>query len=108
MLNAVLRDTAYTSPTTVYLALLDSGTEVSGGSYARQAITFGAPSSGQVANSAAITFSNMPATTVNQVAIYDAATAGDELYSGSVTTAQTFTAGDSATVAVGAITVSES
>ena len=51
LINAVLRNTSYTSPTTVYVSLYttdptdaDSGTEVSGGLYARTAVTFGAPS----------------------------------------------------------------
>ncbi len=44
LINATLRNTSYTSPTTVYVALYtsdptdaDSGTECSGTSYARQA-----------------------------------------------------------------------
>jgi hypothetical protein len=50
LLNAALRNMAFTPPTTVFLALYtsdptaaDTGTEVSGGSYARKAVTFGAP-----------------------------------------------------------------
>ena len=53
IIDAVLRNTSYTSPTTVYVGLFttdptdaDSGTEVSGGSYARTAVTFSAPSNG--------------------------------------------------------------
>ena len=51
IINATLRNTTYTSPATVYVSLwttdptdAGSGTEVSGGSYARTAVTFGAPS----------------------------------------------------------------
>jgi hypothetical protein len=58
-----LRNTSYTSPATVYVSLYttdptdaDSGTEVSGGSYARTAVTFGAPSNGVSTNSADVTF----------------------------------------------------
>jgi len=50
-LNSALRGAAFTPPSTVYIALYtsdptaaDTGTEVSGGAYARQAITFAAPS----------------------------------------------------------------
>ena len=46
LINATLRDTTYTSPATVYVSLwttdptdAGSGTEVSGGSYARTAVT---------------------------------------------------------------------
>ena len=63
LINAVLRNTSYTSPTTVYVSLYTtdptdagSGTEVSGGSYARIAVTFGAPSNGVSTNSADVTF----------------------------------------------------
>lgn len=51
LLNATLRNTAFSSPATVYLALYtsdptpaDTGSEVSGGGYKRVAITFAAPS----------------------------------------------------------------
>jgi len=51
IINHVLRNTAYTAPATVYAALFtatpgesSAGTEVTGGSYARQAATFSAPS----------------------------------------------------------------
>ena len=55
LINVTLRATGYTAPTTVYVALYtsdptdaDTGTECSGTSYARQAVTFGAPSNGSV------------------------------------------------------------
>ena len=61
IINAVLRNTSYTSPTTVYVGLFtndptdaDAGTEVSGGSYARVSVTFGAPSNGVSTNSAVL------------------------------------------------------
>ena len=63
IINATLRNTTYTSPATVYVGLFTSdptdagsGTEVSGGSYARTAVTFGAPSNGTSTNSAAVEF----------------------------------------------------
>ena len=53
LLNHVFRATYYTPPDTIYLALLTAvasdsttGTEVTGGSYARQPITFNAATSG--------------------------------------------------------------
>jgi hypothetical protein len=107
-LNVFLRNTAYTTPTTVYLGLLTSTTEATGGSYARQAITFGAPSSGTCTSTNSQTFSNMPAMTVDHVGIYDASSAGNQLYNAAVTTSKTTNAGDTVTVATGAITVTES
>jgi hypothetical protein len=89
VVNHLLRNTSLTSPTTVYLALFTAvsdaeaatGTEVSGGSYARTAITFGAPSNGVTTNSAAVTF---PAATgnwgtVSHCAVMDALTSGNAI-----------------------------
>jgi|SRR5581483_8828508 len=90
--NHVYRATSYTSPATVYAALLTStasnsdllaGTltnEVSGGAYARVAITFGAPASG-VTQASTVTFTTATAGwgTVRWVAICDASTAGNIL-----------------------------
>ena len=103
LINATLRNTSYTSPTTVYLALYtddptdaDTGTEVSGGSYARQSITFGAPSNGTSTNSAAIEF---PAATGNwgtitHVGIRDALTSGNLLYHTALDASKTINTGD--------------
>ena len=85
----MLRNVAWTSPTTVYLALFTAvsdaeagtGTEVSTGGYARQAITFGAHSNGAVANSAAVSFTAAGANygTVTHAGIFDASSAGNAL-----------------------------
>lgn len=107
-LNVFLRNTAYTSPTTVYVGLLDNTTEVTGGSYARQVVTFGAPSSGTCTSTDSQSFTNMPATTVNNVGIYDSLTGGNQLYVAPTTNSKTVNAGDTINIAVGAITVSES
>lgn len=87
LLDHTLRNVAYTSPTTVYVALYsaatdadDSGTEVTGGSYARQAVTFGAAVNGTMISSAAVQFTGMPATTVAGSGIYDAASGGNLLH----------------------------
>jgi len=88
---------------TVYLALYtddptdaDTGTEISGGSYARQSITFGAPSNGTSTNSAAIEF---PAATANwgvitHVGIRDALTSGNLLYHTALDASKTINNGD--------------
>ena len=81
LINATLRNTAYSSPATVYAALFTSdptdagsGTEVSGGSYARKAITFGAPSNGASTNSGAVEFDQATGNwgTITHFGIYDA------------------------------------
>lgn len=97
----VLRNTSYTSPTTVYLALYTtatdedgSGTEVTGGSYARQAITFNAGADPGLAEQAAtVTFSSMPSCTVVAAAIHDHPTAGNMLLHGRLPRARVVTAG---------------
>jgi hypothetical protein len=80
--NHVLRNTTYTSPTTIYAALFTAvtdaeagtGTEVTGGSYARQTVAFGAPSNGAGSNSGLITFPTATANwgTVTHASLADA------------------------------------
>jgi hypothetical protein len=103
LINAVLRNTSYTSPTTTYLAVYtsdptdaDTGTEVTGGSYARQEITFGSPSNGVTTNSAAIEFPQATASwgTVTHVAIRDALTSGNLLFHTPLDTSKTINNGD--------------
>jgi len=88
IINHVFRNSALTSPTTVYVALFTAvsdaeagtGTEVTGGSYARTAVTFGAPSNGVSTNST-VTFPTATASwgTVTHFAVFDAATSGNAL-----------------------------
>jgi hypothetical protein len=103
LINATLRNTAYTSPTTVYVSLYtsdptdaDSGTEVSGGSYARTAVTFGAPSNGVTTNSADVTFPTATASwgTVTHIGIHDASTSGNLLFHTPLDTSKTIDSGD--------------
>ncbi len=114
LINATLRNTAYTSPTTVYLALYttdptdaDTGTEVSGAAYARQSITFGAPSDGVSTNSAAIEFPQAGGSwgTVAYIGIRDASTAGNLLYHSPLTASKTIATGDVFRVAAGSLSV---
>jgi hypothetical protein len=111
-LNAWLRATNVTAPVTVYVALFNgdpagAGVEATGGSYARQAITFGAPASGVCTSTNAQSFTNMPAMTVNYVSLHDAATVGNRLYSAAATSAKVTNAGDTVSIAIGGITVTE-
>jgi len=103
LINATLRNTTYTSPSTVYAALFTTdptdagtGTEVSGGSYARQAITFGAPSNGASTNSAAVEFPQATGNwgTITHFGIYDANSSGNLLYHGALTSSKTIQTGD--------------
>jgi len=103
IINATLRNTTYTSPATVYVSLwtsdptdAGSGTEVSGGSYARTAVTFGAPSNGVSTNSAAVEFPQATASwgSIGWIGINDASTSGNLLYHTALDTAKTIGSGD--------------
>ena len=114
LVNATLRNTAYTSPTTVYVGLFTtdptdagSGTEVSGGSYARQSATFAAPSNGASSTSADVTFPQATANwgTVTHFGVFDASSAGNLLYHGALTTSKTIETGDVFKISSGNLTV---
>ena len=102
----ILRNTAYTSPTTVYLALFTTatteaggGTEVTGGSYARQAITFNAGvDAGLAEQSGAITIAGMPAANVVAVGVMDAVAAGNMLFHGRLPQARSVAGGETFTL----------
>ena len=104
-LNVFLRNTAYTSPVTVYLGLLNGTTEAV--SYTRQAITFAAPSAGSCTSTNTQTFTGMPAMTVSNLGIYDSLSGGFQLYNTTATASKVTNAGDTVTVATGAVTVTE-
>jgi len=114
LINGTLRATSYTAPTTVYVGLYttdptdaNTGTEVSGGSYARTSATFGAPSNGVTTNSAAVTFPTATGTwgTVGWIGILDAATSGNLLYHTPLTSSKSITSGDIFTIAIGNLSV---
>ena len=113
LLDALVGTTAYTMTGPVKLALVtangndaSAGTEVTGGSYARQTIAFGAASSGQIANNASISFTGMPAATVVGIELYDSAGTPKRLAYGALTASRTVTSGDTVQFASGAITLS--
>jgi len=114
LINATLRNTTYTSPATVYVSLYtsdptdaDSGTEVSGGSYARTAVTFDAPSNGVTQNSADVTFPTATASwgTVSHIGVHDASTSGNLLFHTPLDTAKTIDSGDIFKIETGNLTV---
>lgn len=74
-----------------------AGTEISGGTYARQSVTWNAASAGNLDSSNAPTFDVPAGATVNHIAIYTAATGGTLLAYRSVT-AETFSSAGTYTV----------
>jgi hypothetical protein len=114
LINATLRNTAYTSPTTVYVALYttdptdaDTGTEVSGNGYARQSVTFSAPSNGATSNSAAVEFPQATGSwgTVAFIGLRDALSGGNLLYHTPLDASKTIATGDVFRIAIGSLTV---
>lgn len=115
LLNHSLRNVAFTSPASVHAALFTAapgegggGTEVSGGSYARQAVTFGAPSANTTSNSADVTYPTATADwgTVTHVAIFDAASGGNMLFYGTLSQSKVVNTGDTFRFLSGNLSVS--
>ena len=114
LINGTIRGTSYTAPSTVYVGLYTSdptdantGTEVTGGSYARQSATFAAPSNGSSASNADITFPQATANwgTVGWIGILDADTSGNLLYHTALDASKTIETGDIFKIASGNLTV---
>jgi hypothetical protein len=113
LLDALVGTAVYTVTGPIKLALVTAngndataGTEVTGGSYARQTIAFDAAASGSISNNASISFAGMPAATVVGIEIYDSAGSPKRLAYGALTTSRVVTAGDTVQFASSAITLS--
>lgn len=113
VLDHIMGTTTYTKPSAVYVALYTAapndaggGTEVSGGSYARQVSTFDAATSGATQNAANVDFINMPACTVVAIGIHDALTSGNLLVWGTLSTNKSLDAGDTLRIATGDLDIS--
>ena len=85
-----------------------TGTEVSGGGYARQSVTFGAPSGGSMANSLPIEFPTATSDwgTAAGWALFDAKSGGNMWWSGAVDVPKALFAGDIYRVNAGGLTLS--
>ena len=118
-LDHILGGPDYTRAATVYVALFTSaptdaggGTEVSGGGYARVAVTndatnWPAASGGSKSNGTDIVFPTATADwgTVVAFAIFDASTAGNMLVWGNLTQSKAIYNGDTARFAAGDLTI---
>jgi hypothetical protein len=114
ILDHVLNNTSYSSPTTVYVGLFTtaptdttSGTEVSGGSYARQVLSVSTASDGVVTSDADVTFPQATASwgTIVALGIHDALSSGNLLMYTDLTTSKTIDEGDILKVSTGSLTV---
>jgi hypothetical protein len=101
ILNKVFRGVDFTV-SSVYVSLHtgdpgETGTaEVTGGSYARAIATFDAAANpaGTTQNSANLQFTNMPASTITHVGLWDASSTGNFLWGGALVASKTLNAGD--------------
>lgn len=102
LLDHVFAGNAYTSPAAVYVGLFTSdpgedgsGTEVSGGSYARQAGSFSVTGN-TATTTAAIEYPTATASwgTITHIGIYDASSAGNLLAYASLTASKAIASGD--------------
>lgn len=118
MLNLTLNGSAFTAISTPYVSLhtadptdAGTGTEVSGGSYARQSASFAtaAGTGGSVSTDADITFPTATADwgTITHIGIWDSATVGSSnlLYHTALDTSKTITSGDIFKILTGNLTV---
>lgn len=106
-----LSSTAPTTPLKVALVTANgsdtaAGTEVTGGSYARQTITVAAAVNGATSNSADLVFTDMPAATVVGVEIWDSAGTPVRLWYGPLTASRTVAAGDELRITAGQLSLS--
>jgi hypothetical protein len=115
VLDHVLGGADYSRPATVYVGLYTAtpsdtggGTEVTGGAYARVAVTnnttnWPAAASGLKSNGTVITFPTATANwgTVTQFGIFDASSGGNLLIWGDLTASQSINTGATASFAVG-------
>ena len=102
ILDHVFAGSAYTAPTTKYVALYTAtpgetggGTELSGSAYVRKAIAF-ATSGNTTSNNAAIEFPTATGSwgSVTHVGVFDALTSGNLMAYATLTSAKTIDSGD--------------
>jgi len=116
LLNATLNNTAFTTVATPYISLHTAdptddgtGTEVSGGSYARTSASFATASgtSGSVATDADVTFPTATASwgTVTHIGIWNDPSSGNLLYHTALDSSKTIDSGDIFKITSGNLTV---
>ncbi|MAL44564.1 hypothetical protein [Hyphomonas sp.] len=114
LLNHVLRNTAFTPPSTVYIGLStgsfgddNSGTELSGNGYARQSIAFDAASGGVSDNTSNVDFPAATGSqgTITHFGLFDASSGGNLLIHGAFSAGKTVATGDILRIAAGELDI---
>jgi len=115
-INAALRQTPFASPLTIYAALFTAaptasggGTEVSGGGYSRQTVTFSSPVNGLASNTTDVVFPLAAASwgTVVAFGLYDQSVGGNLLYFNLLSVPRTVAINDQVRFPVGQLIASE-
>jgi hypothetical protein len=83
-----------------------AGTEVAGGSYVSQTVTFSAASSGSTSNSGDLVFSAMPSCTVVGVELWDSAGSPVRIWYGALTVSKAVNSGDTFKISAGSLSLS--
>jgi hypothetical protein len=97
ILNAILKNTAMTLPSSLYVSLHTADPADSGANeiaVTRQSATFTTPSAKASTNTANIVFTNMPAVTVTYVGLWSASTSGTFWWGGALSASKVVNAGD--------------
>ena len=112
LLDALVGAASYSVTTPIKLALVTAngsdsaaGTEVTGGSYARQTISWSAAASGEIHNDAVINFTGMPTATVVGIEVYDSAGTPKRLAYGALTSTKSVSSGDTLQFAISSISL---
>ena len=114
ILDHIFNNAAAPAVATAWISLHDGAAgetganEVSGGGYARKGGAFGVAAAGAVANTASLTWTNMPACTVQSVGVWISSTAtasANFIWGGSLTTNKVVGAGDTFKIAIGDLDV---
>lgn len=116
LLDALVGNVSYSVTTPIKMRLMtangtssSAGTEVTGGSYSSQTITFssaGSISASTIQNNATVTFTGMPVATVTGIELWDSAGTPKRLAWGALTTNRTTASGDTLQFAVNSVIVS--
>lgn len=114
ILDHIFNNAAAPAVATAWISLHDGAAgetganEVTGGAYARLAGAFGVAAAGAVSNTASLTWTNMPACTVQSVGVWISSTAtasANFIWGGALTTNKVVGAGDTFKITVGNLDV---
>lgn len=106
VLDLIRTDTPHVALYTSNPGPTNTGAEVTGGSYARQAVTLSTASGAATTNTNELVFTGLPGGTITHWAIFDADTGGSFLSYGALTTNAVTETGDDFIIPIGDIDLS--